>query len=99
MRRFATMKIKSICIVGGGTSGFMSAAMLSTLNKKKNYGWEIKVVHSPEIGPIGVGESTIQGIREIHEFIGLEDKEWMSEANATYKLGVRFENFLDIGKT
>jgi len=99
MCSFATMKIKSICIVGGGTSGFMSAAMLSTLNKKNNYGWEIKVVHSPEIGPIGVGESSIQGIRECHEFIGLEDKEWMSEANATYKTGIRFENFLDVGRT
>lgn len=91
------MKIKSICIVGGGTSGFMSAAMLSALNKKNNYGWEIKIVHSPEIGPIGVGESTIQGVREAHKFIGLQDREWMWDANATYKNGIKFQDFLEKG--
>ena len=99
MCRFATMKIKSICIVGGGTSGFMSAAFLGTLNKKNHYGWDIKCVHSPEIGAIGVGESSIQGIRDAHKFIGLKDKDWMEEANATYKIGIRFQDFLEKGKS
>ena len=44
-----------IIIVGGGTSGWMSAA---TLKNVDNY--HIEVIESDSVPPIGVGESTTQ---------------------------------------
>ena len=45
--------ISSICILGGGTSGFVTAAILSEYFKNV----KIKCVYSSSIGRIGVGES------------------------------------------
>ena len=50
------MKIKSIMVVGGGSSGWMTAAALS-----KKFGKDIKisVLEGENSNPVGVGESTI----------------------------------------
>ena len=49
------MKIKSVLIVGGGTSGWMSAGMFA----KQHPGLKISLVESDKIDTVGVGESTI----------------------------------------
>jgi tryptophan halogenase len=49
------MKVESICIVGGGSSGWMSAALLS----KSFSNIEICLIESEVSKPIGVGESTL----------------------------------------
>ena len=49
------MRVESICIVGGGTSGWMAAALLS----KSHPDIEMCLIESPDIKPIGVGESTL----------------------------------------
>jgi flavin-dependent dehydrogenase len=82
------MKINSICIVGGGTAGWMSAATFSRIFPEKL----ITLVESPSIATIGVGESTTQFFRKWLNFIDLDDS-WMEECDATYKYSVRFENF------
>lgn len=79
--------IESICILGGGTAGFMAAAVLSKLNFK------VKCIYSSKIGIIGVGESTQTAINDIFKFLQLEDKEWMPKCNATYKTNIAFESW------
>ena len=49
------MKIESVCIVGGGSSGWMTAAMLSHCFPDM----EIALIESPDVKPVGVGESTL----------------------------------------
>lgn len=49
------MITKSICILGGGTAGFMCAAVLSQYVKNSNVDLKIKCVYSSKIGIIGVG--------------------------------------------
>jgi len=79
--------IKDICIVGGGTAGFMTAAVLSKLDVN------VKCIYSSKIGIIGVGESTQTAINDIFSFLGLADKDWMAKCNATYKTSVAFESW------
>jgi tryptophan halogenase len=83
--------IESICVLGGGTAGFMTAAVLSKLNFK------VKCIYSSKIGIIGVGESTQTAINEIFKFLEIKDEEWMPKCNATYKSNIGFESWSEEG--
>ena len=82
------MKIKSVLIVGGGSSGWMTAAALS-----KQTNLDISLVESKSVPTIGVGESTILGFNTFLNSIGLKDEDWMRHCNATYKNSIRFTDF------
>ena len=88
------MEIKKILIVGGGTAGVMTSALLSKVFKDKI---EITVIHSNKIGTIGVGESSTASLHSFMKFIGLEEKDWMEESSAVYKYGGRFMNWSNHG--
>jgi tryptophan halogenase len=90
-------KVNKICILGGGTSGFSIASMLSRYNELSNGGLDITVVFSSNIGNIGVGESTLLSINDLFYFLGLNDSDWMKQSNATYKTSISFENFYKQG--
>lgn len=88
------MEIKKILILGGGTAGIMTSALLSKVFGER---LDITVVHSNKIGAIGVGESSTASLHSFMKFIGLEEKDWMEESSATYKYGGRFMNWSDSG--
>ena len=80
-------------VVGGGSSGWMTAAALC-----KKFGKDIKVsvIEGKNSNPVGVGESTITKFNSYLNYIlEIEDKEWMPHCNATYKTSIRFTNFRD----
>ena len=83
------MKIKRVCIVGGGSSGWMTAAALTKLCPNI----DVTLVESPDIKTVGVGESTLGHINRFMRLLGLKDKEWMPACQATYKNSIRFTNF------
>ncbi|WP_395856083.1 tryptophan halogenase family protein [Cystobacter fuscus] len=84
-------RLRKLIIVGGGSSGWMSAAYLC---KALNFSVDITLIESPTIGRIGVGEATIPTIKEeLFDFLGIPEEEWMAECKATYKLGIRFQNW------
>jgi tryptophan halogenase len=83
-------KVGDIVIVGGGTAGWMTAAYLTAAFGDRV---GITLVESGNVGTIGVGEATFSDIRHFFEFLGLAERDWMPECNATYKLAVRFENW------
>ena len=86
------MKIESICIVGGGTAGWMTAAtLIKSFPQKK-----ITLIESDDIPTIGVGESTTQFFRDWTLELNLADN-WMDECEATYKYSVKFKNFSEYG--
>jgi tryptophan halogenase len=88
-------EIKSIAIVGGGTSGWMTAAALShhfTTNfPDKNI--SITLVESSQLGTIGVGEATIPTLRRFYQKLGLTDIDVIKATNATCKLGIEFKGW------
>ena len=87
------MKINSICILGGGTAGFSIASLLSKYNQVSGSKFNIKLVYSKDIGSIGVGESTVRNVNEFLKYLGLDDKTWMKDCDATYKTAIRFKDF------
>lgn len=83
--------IDKIVIVGGGSAGWMSASLLKKMFPNKN----ITVVESPNIKPIGVGESTYDGIRHFFSLLEIDEKEFFKGTDASIKLGIEFKNFYD----
>ncbi|OUS32076.1 tryptophan halogenase [Thalassotalea sp. 42_200_T64] len=87
-------KIQNVVIVGGGTAGWVTAALLSrVLGKTLN----ITLVESEQIGTIGVGEATIPPIITINNALGISEQEFLQATNATIKLGIEFENWKQKG--
>ncbi len=87
-------RIKRIVIVGGGTAGWMAAAMLA---KALGPRVAIELVESEEIGIVGVGEATIPQIRLVNGFLGLDEDEVLRAAQGTIKLGIQFNDWLRPG--
>jgi len=88
-------KIQKVIIAGGGTAGWMTAAALSKLLGKN---LDITLIESSQIPTIGVGEATIPTLVYYHQLLGINEAEIMAASNATYKLGINFENWRDVGE-
>jgi tryptophan halogenase len=82
--------IKHVVIAGGGTAGWITAALLNkVLGKVIN----ITLIESSSIGTVGVGEATIPPIIQLNNALGINEQEFINETNATIKLGIEFENW------
>ncbi|MDB5430034.1 MAG: tryptophan halogenase [Caulobacter sp.] len=80
-----------VVIVGGGTSGWMSAAALVGVLKPNIC--RVRLIESDEIGIVGVGEATLPQMRDFNEAIGIIEPEMMAASNATFKLGIDFRDW------
>ena len=86
--------VKKILIVGGGSSGWLSAAYIQRmLNRQDRNRVEITLVESPDIGIIGVGESTVPTLPNTLMFLGIDEAEFMRRTQATFKQAIRFVNW------
>jgi len=82
------MKIKKYVIVGGGTAGWISAAILS--RALYNTGCEVVLVESPHTPTVGVGEATIPSIMDLLTYLEVAPEDFIKKTNATFKLGIKF---------
>lgn len=83
-----------VVVVGGGTSGWMTAAALAKLLPAR---CDVHLIESEAIGIIGVGEATLPHIRAFNERLGIVEAEFMAATRATFKLGIEFRDWARIG--
>jgi tryptophan halogenase len=82
--------VRKLVIAGGGTAGWMAAALLKKVFAQE---LDVELVESEDIGIIGVGEATIPPIQIFNQYLGLDEKEFLRETKATIKLAIKFENW------
>lgn len=80
-------------IVGGGTSGWLTASALSY----KFPHLDITLVESETLGTIGVGESTLAPINRFFAMLDMKPEEWMPHCDATFKTSIQFTDFREKG--
>ncbi len=87
--------VRRVVIAGGGTAGWMAAAAISKVLGAR---LDIKLIESDEIGTVGVGEATIPTLLNFHSLLEINEQEFMAATQATFKLGISFENWRDVGQ-
>ncbi len=82
------MERPTLVIVGGGTAGWMSAALLSHITRGRLA--DIALVESEDIGTIGVGEATIPAIKRFNRLLEVNERDFVRQTSATFKMGIEF---------
>lgn len=80
------MDVKQIAILGGGTSGWLSAIFF----KKVWPNLEVTVIEDPKSPPIIAGESCTAPFVDLIDFLDININDWIKKTDAFPKLGGRF---------
>lgn len=91
-------RLQRVLVVGGGVAGWLTACYLAKANNSSaESGLHVELVESPRIGIVGVGEATFPSIRGTLAAIGLDERRFLAGANATYKQGIRYVDWVRPG--
>lgn len=92
----ASPEIKHIVVVGGGTAGWLTAAVLAAEHGAGGPGGvRVTLLESPEVAPLGVGEGTWPSMRDTLQRIGVLETDFVRECEVSFKQGSRFDGWID----
>jgi len=86
-------QVKSLTVVGGGTAGLIAALIL-----KERSNLKVDLIYSSNIGIVGVGEGSTEHFSDFMQFVGIKPSEIIKECDATFKIGVMFDNWIKNNK-
>ncbi len=90
--------VTSVVIVGGGSSGWITAAFLQRfLNSDPSWVRPARIclVESPDVPIVGVGEATVPSIKGTLAYIGIAESLLLKETHGTFKQAIRYEGWGD----
>lgn len=85
------MIVEKIVIVGAGSAGWMTASFLIKTFPEK----EIHVIESPDHPTVGVGESTLLDITNFRDYLGIDEKHFVKQTDASFKMSIKFTDFYE----
>jgi flavin-dependent dehydrogenase len=90
----ANPAVRHIVILGGGSAGWLTAALLAAEHRGADAdGLRVTLVESPDTPPIGVGEGTWPTMRDTLRRIGVGEAELVRACDAAFKQGSRFDGW------
>ncbi|MBQ5948195.1 tryptophan halogenase family protein [Massilia sp. ST3] len=93
-----TNTIRQVVIVGGGSAGWLTAAVLaSRYQGLEQGGLRITLIESPDVAPIGVGEGTWPTMRDTLREAGVSETAFFRSCDAAFKQGSRFNRWVTGG--
>lgn len=86
--------VKKIVIVGGGSAGWLTAGILAAEHLAHTPdGVQVTLIESANIPTIGVGEGTWPTMRDTLNSIGIDESEFITCCDASFKQGSQFVNW------
>lgn len=74
-------------VLGAGSAGLLAAMTIKRMLPEAS----VRVVRSPDLGVIGVGESTTQNVPvHLFRFLGISERRFYDLVQPTWKLGIHF---------
>lgn len=92
--------IHKIAIVGGGTAGWLAAAVIAAHHKNasasnpKQPNVKVTLVESSDIPTVGVGEGTWPTMKNTLKSIGIKESEMFAHCHAVFKQGGKFVDWV-----
>ncbi|MGX9217208.1 tryptophan halogenase family protein [Massilia varians] len=94
----ASTTIRHVVIVGGGSAGWLTAAVLASgFQALEQGGLRVTLIESPDVPTIGVGEGTWPTMRDTLRAAGLSESAFFRECDAAFKQGSRFNRWVHGG--
>ena len=87
--------IRRITIVGGGTTGYITAFYLAKTYPQSEITW----IYPAENNAIGVGEALVPKVSHFLNNLGITHQDIITHCNGTLKLGLVFDGFDTPGET
>lgn len=87
--------VRKIVIVGGGTAGWLTAAVIASHhNKSSKMGIQVTLVESSDIPTVGVGEGTWPTMKNTMQQIGIKESDLFKYCHAAFKQGGKFVDWV-----
>ena len=81
--------VKNLTVIGGGTAGLVAALIL-----KERSNLNVNLIYSSNIGIVGVGEGSTEHFGDFMNFVGIKPSQIIKECDATFKIGIMFDNWI-----